>query len=96
MELLVEILIDLIFEGTIELSANKKVPRLIRYLLILIISLFFLAIIGVILIIGLSLYSKNKISSIIIILLSILILIASIITFKKKYLTIKEKKNSNV
>lgn len=42
MELLIEFLAELIFEGTIELSMAKNVPKLIRYILIVIIMCFFL------------------------------------------------------
>jgi len=45
MEFLIEELLNLIFEGSIEISSNKKVSKWIRYPLIVIIILFFSVII---------------------------------------------------
>ena len=53
MEFLVELIMALAFEGTLELSTSRKIPNWIRYPLIVLIGLFFAAFIGLILLLGL-------------------------------------------
>jgi len=48
MECLFEFILELVFEGSIEVSKSNKIPKYIRYPLIVIISLFFIAVIGLI------------------------------------------------
>lgn len=93
MEFLFEIIVDLIIEGSIEASLNKKVPKIIRYPLIIIIILFFGAVIFGLFIMGIAIWDKNKYASIFIITISIIMLIASMYKFKKVYL---EKQNKNI
>ena len=53
MEFLVELIMALAFEGTLELSTSRKIPNWTRYPLIVLIGLFFAASIGLILLLGL-------------------------------------------
>lgn len=85
MEILIELLIDLLLDGSIELTSNKKVPKFIRYPLITIIVLFFLIIILGLCIIGILLFNKNIYASLLIIIIDIILLIGSIIKFRKIY-----------
>ena len=48
MEFLVDLIMALAFEGTLELSTSRKIPNWIRYPLIVLIGLFFAAFIGLI------------------------------------------------
>ena len=50
MDFLFEAIIELILEGSFEASKSSKVPKLIRYFLIFLITLFYLSIIGFLLI----------------------------------------------
>lgn len=87
MELIFEVLVDLILEGTIEISKNIKVPKVIRYPLIFLITLLFAGVILIILFTGVLAYQKiNKIGGIILVIVGIIFLITSIIKFKKIYL----------
>lgn len=96
MEFLFEILLELIFEGTIEITKCKKVPKIIRYSLIGLIILFFLAVIFLIIFTGILTYQKlNKIGGIIFIVLGIILLITGVIKFKKIYLIKKKENNKN-
>ena len=52
MEFLFEILLELILEGTMTASQNKKVPKAVRVFLIVLISALYLSVIGLILLIG--------------------------------------------
>lgn len=90
MELLIEILLDLIFEGSIEISSNKKVPKWIRYPLIVLITLFFIIVIIGILILGILLFNENIYASLIMIILSLVILVSGITKFKKTYIERKK------
>ena len=56
MDLLIEIILELILEGSIEISSNRKVPKWIRYPLILILTILFSIIIVGIFILGLYIY----------------------------------------
>lgn len=86
MEYIIEFILELIFELGVETSKSSKVPKPIRYLLITIISLIFIGVIGLIIFIGIVILKTNIIGGIIIILLGLVMLISSIIKFKKTYL----------
>ena len=87
MDFLFELLLELILEGTVELSKSIKVPKYIRYLLIGLIVLFFIAVIGIVLIAGFVSLEQNLLQGFLIIALAIFLLIMSIVKFKKTYLT---------
>lgn len=85
MDFLFELIIDLILDVSIEASRSRKVPRFIRYLLILFISLFFIAIIGLIFFMGISILKDNALGGIIVILFGVFLLIMGVIRFRKTY-----------
>ena len=91
MEFLIEELLDLILEGSIEVSSNKKVPRCIRYPLIVIIILFFSIVIFGLLILGIALTKENLVAGILIILFSLILLIGWIVKFRKIYFNKRDK-----
>lgn len=90
MDFLIEILLELIIEGSIEISSNKKVPKWIRYPAIILITLFFTIIIFGVLALGVYILKRNIFVGIVIILIGLILLISGIREFKKKYI---EKKN---
>lgn len=89
MEYICEFILELILGGSIEASKSNKIPKFIRYPLIIFISLFFLAVIGLIFLAGILLLKENEILGIIFIILGIYMTIMSIIKFRKTYLTKK-------
>lgn len=92
MEFIFEMVLELILEGTLEISKNRKVPKIIRYPLIFFIVLLFLGVILLIFYTGVLAYQKiNKICGIIFISIGIIFFVVSIVKFKKLYL----KKKSN-
>lgn len=91
MEFLFEILLELIAEGTVELSKSIKVPKFIRYPLIGIIVLFFIAIIGIVLFAGFIALEENVLLGILFIILGLFLLVMGIVKFKKVYLVRKNK-----
>ena len=84
MEEIIEIVLDLILEGSMELSQNKKLPKWIRYSLIGFLILFFSIVIISLFIIGLVIL-KESILGYLIIIISLLLLIGGIIKVKKVY-----------
>lgn len=92
MEYLIEFILELVFEGSIEASKNNKIPKYIRYPLIAIIILFFIAVIAIIFLAGFLSLKENIIVGIIFILLGLFILVMSIIKFRKTYLNKTNKK----
>ncbi len=92
MELIIEFIFELIFEGSIEISKSNKIPKWIRYPLIVIIALFFIAIIGTILLGGVLSLKENIFIGIFLILVGLFMLIMSILKFKEIYLIKINKK----
>ena len=95
MDLIFEIIFELIVEGSIEISSNKKISKFIRYPLIFLIVLFFGSIIFMLLYFGICGINKNLPMSLVLIALGLFFLIGSIIKFKKIYLEKKEDKENN-
>lgn len=92
MEIIFEILIELILEGTVEASKNKKIPKVVRYPLIFIIVLLFIGVIGLVLFTGILAYQKiNRICGILLIITATVLVISSIIKFRQIYLTKRTK-----
>ena len=92
MEFILEFILELVLEGCIEVSKSKSVPKYIRYPLIVAISLFFIAVIGVIIFEGIKLLKENMPAGILFILVGLFILLISIIMFRKTYVTKTKKK----
>lgn len=85
MEFIIEFLIELILEGSFELSKTKKTPKWLRYPLIIFVILFFIGIISIILLTGYLALSENILLGTIIIIIGLLFLIVSIYKFKHIY-----------
>ena len=92
MDELIEFILDLLLEGGIELSANKKVSKWIRYPIIAFLFLFFTIVIFGMIILGILMIEESILVSFIFVACGIAMLIGSVIKFKKTYL--EHKKNS--
>lgn len=90
MEYIFEFILELVFESSIDASKNKKIPKYIRYPLIVIIALFFIIVIGLIFLAGILSLKENVVAGIFFILIGIFMTIMSIAKFRKTYL-IKRK-----
>lgn len=86
MEYIFEFILELVLEGSIEVSKSNKIPKYIRYPLIGILFLFFIAVIGLILFTGILSLKENIRSGILLILVGLFLLIMSVIRFRKAYL----------
>lgn len=91
MDFVIEFLVELLFEGAVEVSKNKKVSNWIKYPLIALIVLLFSAVILGIFIIGIAARKENVLLSVFFISVSIFLLVASILKFKKIYIEKKEE-----
>ena len=86
MEFIFEFILELLLESSIEASKSSKIPKFVRYILIVIIALFFIAVIGLIFWVGISSLKENIILGIFLILTGFVMLAGSVIMFKKTYL----------
>ena len=86
MDDLIEFILELLLEGGIELSSNKKITKWIRYPLIFIISILFLLVVALIFYLGIWIYKESIALSIAFIILSVAMLHGGINKFKKIYL----------
>ena len=99
MDELIEFILDLLLEGGIELSANKKVSKWIRYPIIAFLFLFFTIVIFGMIILGILMIEESILVSFIFVTCGIAMLIGSVIKFRKTYLEHKkivERRKSNV
>ena len=86
MDDLIELILELLLEGGIELSSNKKITKWIRYPLIFIISILFLLVVALIFYLGIWIYKESIALSIAFIILSVAMSYGGINKFKKIYL----------
>ena len=93
MELLIELIMELAFEGTMELSTSRKVPDWIRYPLIVLIGLFFAAFIGLMLLIGLLFLQEAWYVGILFLAMGIFFAYMTIRKFRRVYILKKDNWN---
>ena len=86
MEFIIELILELLLEGSIEVSSNRKVSKWIRYPLIIFITTIFFGIILLIIFLGLSLLNDWLLAGIAFLIIGIIMFISAIIKFKKLYI----------
>ena len=91
MELIIEFIIELILDGSFELSKNLKTPKWLRYPLIALVVLFFIAVIAIILIVGFLALKESTIIGLLLIIIAIAFAVYSIAKFVDIYI----KRNPN-
>ena len=89
MDLIIEFVGEVIIEGIIEIIQNKKISKWIRYPLLIIILLFYTAIVVGITIVSIKCFHENVLFGIILLFASIL-LIAGLISIIRKSISKKE------
>lgn len=87
MELILGLIFELIVDGCIEASGNKKVSRWIRYPLIVFVCLFFGSVITLIFLIAFRMVKEEPVVSVIFFLLGLFLLVGTVLKFRKLYLT---------
>jgi len=86
MDFIIELILELFLEGSIEISSNRKISKWIRYPLIILIVTLFVAVISLIFYVGLSLLNDFLLLAIFFILIAIIMFTNCIIKFKKIYI----------
>ncbi len=85
MDFILEFLLELVVEGGMEASGNKKLSRWIRYPLMALTILFFLAVIGLIFYIGICVFQEKPMASVIIFLLGAFLLVGAVAKIRQLY-----------
>ena len=94
MDFIIELIFEFLFDGMLETSKSNKVPKFIKYPLIVIILLFFVLVIGFIFIVSILAFKESIIAGILLIIIDLFLIIGTISKFKKEYFT--KKKNYNI
>lgn len=89
MEFIIECILDIVLDMGVEASKSKKIPKCIRYLILICLVIFFLSVIGVIYFMAFLFLKENILLFLIFNILATFMLIGSVIKFKKIYLTKK-------
>ena len=84
MDFLIELIGEIFIEGLFELATNKKVPGIIRYPILSLFILLYLAVILLLIYLGIKSYTNNKLASMILWTLAIVLIVITIISIKKK------------
>lgn len=90
MEFIIELILELLLEGSIEVSSNRKVSKWIRYPLIIFITTIFSGVILLIIFLGLSLLNDWFLAGIIFLIIGIVMFVSAVIKFKKLYIEKKK------
>ena len=96
MDYLFMLIFDVIFETSLEASQSSKVPKYIRYPLIVLIVLFFIVVIGLFFLVGILIMDESILGGIFFILLGIFFLVMSVIKFKELYIKKKVEPDMNL
>lgn len=92
MDDIIEFILDFILECGIEICKSSKIPRYIKYPLILIISLVFIVIIGIILFVIFSILKNNLVVAIILLAIILIMLVLVILKYRRTFLVEINKK----
>lgn len=95
MDFIFELVADLIFEGSIEISKNKKISKWIRYPIIFLLLAFFLLLFGFLGLIGIMLLVRHGdyidiLGGLFMIVIDVILIVSFILKMKKNYI-----KNTN-
>lgn len=85
MEILAEFLLDLVVEGSLELGTSRRVPMPVRILALLVFTVFWCAVIGVVLLAAvLVMKSFSVLLGLLLVLLDVLAVWKTVVTVRKK------------
>ncbi len=86
MELIIEFIVELILEGSFELSKNLKTPKWLRYPLIILVLLFLIAVVVIIFMVGYLALEESTLIGLLLIIISIAFGVYSIAKFIDIYI----------
>lgn len=93
MDFIIEFIVELFIEGSVEIGTDKRISKFIRYPLLILVLLFYIAIIGIIVFVGIGILAENIILGIIMILIAVFLVFITIFAFRKK---LKEKNDDSL
>lgn len=86
MDLLIEIILELLFEGGAEICANKKISKWIRYpIVFLFFAVVFIIVFGAIFL-GISALKTNLPAGLVLLSIGLIMLVCIILKFRKQYI----------
>ena len=91
MELIVEIVLELLVEGGIEIASSKKINNKVRYFAAFLIVLFYLIVVLGMITIGILIFKNSILGGLFIVSIGLLLLVLSVIKFSKLYKEMKKK-----
>lgn len=93
MDLLIEIILELLFEGGAEICANRKISKWIRYpILFVFFTIVFIIVFGLIFL-GILELKTNLPAGLVFLVIGLIMLVCIVLKFRKQYIEkIKEKK----
>ena len=83
MELLIEFLVDLILEGSIEISEDEKMPKWFRYICLTIVTIVFAAVTIGLFILGIYVGKQNIYLGLFFIIIAFILLISGIVKLRR-------------
>lgn len=91
MEFVFELILELFLEGGIEISKNKKISKWIRYPVLALVVLFFVTVLALIFLVGIMMFSTNIPVSLFLIGVGLIMLVGTILKFRRMYLEMVNK-----
>lgn len=85
MNFVIELILELVMEGGLEVGKNKKFSKWIRYPLLFLIIIFYSAVILLLIYLGISVYKTNITGGIALLLIAVILLILTVKAFRKNY-----------
>ncbi len=90
MDIIIELILELIFETSVEASKSNKVPKPIRIFLISLILFFFIGVVALFYLVGILVIKENLIGGIIMLAFATFMLFLAVYRFRKMYIEKKE------
>lgn len=92
MDFIIELILEIFLEGSMEIIKIKKIPKYIRYPLIALITIFFTTIIVGMFTIGIMLIKENFYGGLFIMLVSLILIIGAVSKVQALYIENKKRK----
>lgn len=86
MEAIIEFILELFVEGSIEAAQSSRVPAAVRYILAVILALFFIAVIGIIFLTGILAIRESILLGAFVLTLGVFMLVRGILMFRRIYI----------
>lgn len=91
MEFVFELILEMFLEGGMEISKNEKISKWIRYPVLALVVLFFVTVLALIFLVGIMMFSTNIPVSLFLIGVGLIMLVGTILKFRRMYLEMVNK-----